>query len=81
MPRIAITRNAVSGSDPSSGSLPLTNAHTINACTNTVPASTTTSTTRSARTASFPMTHSFHRVTMGIYRLSIGRARAETAAG
>ena len=47
----------VSGSDPSSGSLPLTNAHTINACTNTVPMSTTTSTARSARTASFPMTH------------------------
>ena len=57
MPRIVITRSGVSGSDPSSGSLPLANAHTITACTNTVPASTTTSTARSARTVSFPMAH------------------------
>jgi hypothetical protein len=57
MPRIVITPSGVNGSDPSSGSLPLTNAHTIKAWTNTVPASTTTSTARSACTASFPMAH------------------------
>src|SRR5882757_11173762 len=55
MPRIVITRSGVSGSDPSSGSFPLTNVQTINACTNTVPASTTMSTARSACTVSFPM--------------------------
>jgi hypothetical protein len=54
MPRIVITCSGVSGSDPSSGSA---NAHTINACTNTVPASTTTSTARSAPTVSFPTAH------------------------
>src|SRR4029453_3375237 len=57
MPRIVITRSGVSGSDPASGSV--ANAHTINACTNTVPASTTTSTARSAPTVSFPMAHPF----------------------
>src|SRR4051795_11876452 len=41
--RIVMTRSAVSGSDPSSWSLPLTNAHTIPACMSMVPASTTTS--------------------------------------
>ncbi len=58
MPRTVITRSGVSGSEPSSGSFPLISDHSINACTNTVPASTTTSTARSALTASFPMTHS-----------------------
>ena len=56
MPTTAITRNAVSGSDPSSGSFPLAKAHTIDTWTNTVPANTTTSTARSACTVSFPMT-------------------------
>ena len=55
MPRIVITRSGVSGSGPSTGLA--INAHTIDACTNTVPASTTTSTTRSACTASFPTAH------------------------
>src|SRR4029453_15043608 len=55
MPRIVITRSGVSGSDPSSGSV--ANAHTIDASTNTVPASTPTSTARSAPTVSFPMAH------------------------
>src|SRR6478752_6873317 len=54
IPRIVMTRNAVSGSEPSSGSLPLTNAHIIPACTKTVPASITRSTAHSARTVSFP---------------------------
>src|ERR687898_892079 len=63
MPRIVITRSGVSGSDPSSGSV--ANAHTIPACTNTVPASTTTSTARSACTVSLPINPSFHRVATG----------------
>jgi hypothetical protein len=55
MPRTVITRSGVSGSDPSSGSLPLTNVHAIDTCTNTVPTSTTRSTARSAPTVSCPM--------------------------
>ena len=46
----------VSGSDQEDGSLPPASAHIISTCTNTVPASTTASTARSARTVSFPMT-------------------------
>jgi leader peptidase (prepilin peptidase)/N-methyltransferase len=56
-PTIVITRNAVSGSVPSSGSLPLTSTHAIKACTSTVPPSTAASTARSAPTASFPIAH------------------------
>ncbi len=54
MPRIVTTRSAVSGRDPSSGSLPVASVHTIPACTNTVPAKTIASTARTAHTASFP---------------------------
>ena len=57
MPRTVISRNTFSGSEPPSGSLPLTNAHATDTCTKTVPASTTASTTRSARTVSFPTAH------------------------
>jgi hypothetical protein len=53
-PRRVMIRNAVKGSEPSSGSLPLANAHTRPAWTTTVPASTTTSTAQSARTVSLP---------------------------
>src|ERR1044072_2705532 len=53
MPRIAITRIGVSGTGPCSGSVNI--AQTIDTWTNTVPASTTTSTARSACTVSFPM--------------------------
>lgn len=56
MPTIVITRSAVSGTVPSSGSFPLINVHIIIAWTNAVPVRTTTSTARSARTVSFPMT-------------------------
>ena len=50
------TMTAAGASVAAEDALPLANAHTIPACTNTVPANTTTSTPRSACTASFPIT-------------------------
>ena len=56
MPRIVTTRSGVTRyASPSSGSFSLATAHTITVWMNTVPASSATSTTRSASTVSFPI--------------------------
>ncbi len=54
-PTIVMSRSEVRGSEPSSGSLPLINIHTISTWKSTVPVSTTASTARRAFTVSFPM--------------------------
>ncbi len=70
-----ITRITVSVSDPSSGSFPLTSTHSIDACTNRVPASTTASTTQQRPRGQLSHASSLHRLAMGIYRNSIDGAR------